>query len=115
MSLREKCIEVGREAMGRSSNWRWWAPRHLERLFDLWEPMIRADEREKKMAAADIAFLDAVDARQTLLDMRAKVENLPDAHRVRTKSGPDYGTWRGDGSIWRMDVLALFEEPEDGD
>jgi hypothetical protein len=41
MDLRERCIEAGRDAMGRNDGWRWWAPRHLARLFDLWEPMIR--------------------------------------------------------------------------
>jgi hypothetical protein len=46
-TLRERCIEAGRDAMGRSDSWRWWAPRHLGKLFDLWEPMIRADERSQ--------------------------------------------------------------------
>ena len=44
--LRERCIEAGRDRMGRSSSWRWWAPRHLGWLFDLWEPMIREDALE---------------------------------------------------------------------
>jgi hypothetical protein len=44
-TLRERCLEAGADAMGRSSSWRWWAPRHLAKLFDLWEPMIHADLR----------------------------------------------------------------------
>lgn len=40
---RDELIEVGRDAMGRNDGWRWWAPRHLSRLLDVWEPMIRAD------------------------------------------------------------------------
>lgn len=47
---------------------------------------------------------------QALDDLRAKVLRLPDARRHRARSGPDYGKWYGDGSIWRMDVLALFDK-----
>ncbi|MEY4933429.1 MAG: hypothetical protein RLZZ403_1749 [Pseudomonadota bacterium] len=36
--------------MGRNDGWRWWAPRHLTRLLDVWEPLIRADERERNWA-----------------------------------------------------------------
>jgi hypothetical protein len=46
-TLRAHCLEAGADAMGRSSSWRWWAPRHLAKLYDLWEPMIRADERSR--------------------------------------------------------------------
>jgi hypothetical protein len=41
--LRERCIEAGRDAMGRNDGWRWWHPRHLAKLFDVWEPMIREE------------------------------------------------------------------------
>jgi hypothetical protein len=53
--------------------------------------------------------------RQTLADLRETVEILPDARRVRTRSGKDYGKWQGDGSIWRAHVLALLEEPQMSD
>jgi hypothetical protein len=44
-----------------------------------------------------------------LIDLREKVNNLPDAHRSKQKmGGPGYGKFRGDGSIWRSDVLALL-------
>ena len=51
--FRANLIEVGRDAMGRNDGWRWWHPRHLARLLDVWEPLIRADERRK--AAEEIA------------------------------------------------------------
>lgn len=44
---RANLIEVGRDAMGRNDGWRWWHPRHLARLLDAWEPLIRADERRE--------------------------------------------------------------------
>lgn len=39
--FRAHLIEVGRDAMGRNDGWRWWHPRHLARLLDFWEPLIR--------------------------------------------------------------------------
>jgi hypothetical protein len=50
--FRERLIEVGRDTMGRSSSWRWWAPRHLTMLLDVWEPMIR-----EQAAAEILAFV----------------------------------------------------------
>ncbi len=47
IEFRAHLIEVGRDAMGRNDGWRWWHPRHLARLLDFWEPLIRADERRK--------------------------------------------------------------------
>jgi hypothetical protein len=39
------------------------------------------------------------------------VENLPDAHRKKSKmGGKGFGKWGGDGSIWRLDVLNLLRE-----
>jgi hypothetical protein len=38
-------------------------------------PIIRADEREQKMASADIAFLDAVDAREQLTRLQERVDS----------------------------------------
>jgi hypothetical protein len=91
MSLREKCIEVGREAMGRSSNWRWWAPRHLERLFDLWEPMIRSDERERQ--EIDFNGPAREDIRRALraqiaADIEARCDKL--SHRDRIATPPEW-------------------------
>jgi hypothetical protein len=43
--LRARLVEAGRDTMGRNDGWRWWHERHLARLLDVWEPMIRADER----------------------------------------------------------------------
>jgi hypothetical protein len=78
MTTREELIEVGTDTMGRSSSWRWWAPRHLTRLLDVWEPLIRADEREKKMAAADIVFLENVTLCQQVEILREALEFYAD-------------------------------------
>jgi len=42
-------------------------------VVDAVEPFIRADEREQKMAAADIAFLDAVKSREELAEVRERL------------------------------------------
>jgi len=54
---REELIELGRDAMGRNDGWRWWAPRHLARLLDVWEPLIRADEAQRLAGQAASAEL----------------------------------------------------------
>lgn len=45
--FRAHLIEVGRDAMGRNDGWRWWHPRHLARLLDFWEPLIRKQVAEE--------------------------------------------------------------------
>lgn len=60
--FRAHLIEVGRDAMGRNDGWRWWHPRHLARLLDFWEPLIREDERRRvaeEVATEVQALLDA--------------------------------------------------------
>lgn len=80
--FRANLIEVGRDAMGRNDGWRWWHPRHLASLLDFWEPLIRADERERQtaMCAAAVAERDAARAEvRALLHIRALMEKDRDA------------------------------------
>jgi hypothetical protein len=52
---------------------------------------VRAEEREKKMAAADTAFLDAVAARERLEQVRDRVQTmLDDAKKQRDTLDNDY-------------------------
>jgi len=77
---------------------------------DAVEPIIRANERERKMAAADIAFLDAVQARQALADLRAKVEAKPHGLDKYGASCAAVYVVGGECNCWKSDVLALLEE-----
>jgi hypothetical protein len=56
------------------------------------------------------AEMNRIVGRDFLADLRAKMESLPDARRVRTRSGAHYGEWHGDGSIWRADVLDVIDK-----
>jgi hypothetical protein len=66
---------------------------------------VRADEQEKKMAAADIAFLDAVRAREELTSIR---DQIADEVEVYRRALPDaipsyYGTIRNsDDMSWAL-------------
>ena len=62
-TLRDRCLEAGTDAMGRSSSWRWWAPRHLIKLLDVWEPMIRADEAARHHDGGDCECTSAYEVR----------------------------------------------------
>jgi hypothetical protein len=97
--VRARAIEAGALALyelagyaGRKPNWHSADAEHLEAATVVdaattiieggyarrWEAQVRADERDQKMAAADIAFLDAVDARERLERLRAQVQALLD-------------------------------------
>ena len=81
MATREELIEIGRDTMGRSSSWRWWSPRHLTMLLDVWEPMIRADECLKSTPSVAVigAYRDDV-LRVERERLRAQVEALRDEY-----------------------------------
>ena len=48
---------------------------------------VRADERERKMAAADIAFLDAVTAREELAEVRERIAQEIEAAWLDSREG----------------------------
>jgi hypothetical protein len=74
-AARAQCIDIVAQALGGGRVDRWGT---AAAVVDEVEEILRADEREKKMAAADIAFLDAVSAREELATLRAQVEVLHD-------------------------------------
>lgn len=143
MLNRDELIEIGRDAMGRTSNWRWWHPRHLTMLLDAREPLIRADEQRRcnpriamSMESHDQPLpprllqvaLDGAEARSikagagplgyrdcgvVLNGTRALVDDL----RAQVEALPDehhYGAKRG-GCVKRSDVLALLGRTSGGD
>lgn len=84
-------------------------------VIDAVEPLIRAAERERKMAAADIAFLDAVQTRQALVDLRAKVERWRDIELEATDNSGDYFPVRAAGAAAAYNaVLKLIDEAQHG-
>jgi hypothetical protein len=78
--------------------------------------LARADEREQKMAAADIAFLDAVAAREEVVALRTKMKALHKSLQMASVSAwhlDDAATLgaRADGVEL---ALGLFEERSNG-
>jgi hypothetical protein len=96
VSVREQAIEAGARAY---SEWldtgnpdikdRPWDEKVAAAVFDAVEPIIRADERAETIRE-EMAL-----RRRVLLNLRAKVEELPA---------------EGNGLIWRKQVLALLDE-----
>lgn len=117
VTLRGRCLELGAEAMG-SSGWRWWAPRHLAKLFDLWEPLIRADERLTNTAYGLTAARAKADEDQAVADererLRTQVKTLPVPLSLHNADCPGRDGYRGicdcegEQLVRKSDVLALL-------
>jgi hypothetical protein len=64
----------------------------------------RTEEREKKMAAADIAFLDAVQAREEVLQLRQDLMlSCADVAALRAEADESEAYWQDSLSQW-LDV-----------
>jgi hypothetical protein len=89
-----------------------------EDVIDVVEPLIRADERERVSAIADLSFLDALTTREELenlrADLRAKVEALHAENEAYKQTRPteEWALWAAISDAYRR-ALALIDGSSD--
>ena len=97
MTAHDRAVEAARSVLGKALPLLPIALDGLARLVvEAVEPIIRADERASEVAYLTQAEVIGKAVHDALADLRAKVEGLP--------------VYRIDGSVRKLDVLALLDE-----